>query len=299
MNDISVNRRPSWLKVELTGKGDSYQVRQLLKRLRLHTVCESARCPNIGECWGRRTAAFMILGDVCTRNCAFCAISHGKPKKPDVEEPQRVAQAVKHLGLSYAVVTSVTRDDLPDGGAGQFAQTIRAIRAINPDCKVEVLIPDFAGSAAALQVVLNEKPDVLNHNIETVPALYPYIRPQADFSRSLQLLRRAARAGMTSKSGLMLGLGETIDEVRDTMHALLDGGCQILTLGQYLPPSRKHFSEKRFVTPAEFHDLKMYGEELGFRHVESAPLVRSSYHADEQVNKYEEVKKVNGNIASC
>ncbi len=282
MNDATLNRRPPWLKVELTGKGESKKVRQLLKRHELHTVCESARCPNMGECWSRRTATFMILGDVCTRHCAFCAIQHGQPALVDREEPLRVAQAVRQLGLSYAVVTSVTRDDLPDGGAQQFAATIRAIRRLNPMTKVEVLIPDFAGSSAALEVVIEAKPDVLNHNIETVSALYPRVRPQAIYQRSLQLLQRAADAGLLTKSGFMLGLGETLEEVQQTLRDLLMAGCQMVTIGQYLPPSRGHFPVARFVPPEEFHALRETALQMGFLHVEAAPLVRSSYHAQEQ-----------------
>ena len=224
----------------------------------------------------------MILGDVCTRNCRFCAVKTGKPTAVDLDEPRRVAEAVKTLNLRYAVITSVTRDDLEDGGALIFAETIRQIRTAVPGCQVEVLIPDFKGSAAALRTVLEAKPDVLNHNLETVPRLYRQVRPQANYTRSLQVLERARRAGFTTKSGLMLGLGETLDEVREVMRDLRSVGCQILTLGQYLQPTREHLPVARFVSPQEFDALRDYGLAIGFQHVASGPLVRSSFHADEQ-----------------
>lgn len=282
MASTMADRRPHWLKVKLTGSDDFYKVKRLIRDQGLHTVCQSARCPNQGECWGNRTATFLILGDVCTRNCGFCAIDHDRPLPPDADEPRRVAAAVVHLGLSFAVVTSVTRDDLEDGGAGHFAVTIREIRSAAPDCQVEVLIPDFSGSSEALQTVLDASPQVLNHNIETVPALYPIVRPQAKYERSLELLRRASQQGACTKSGLMLGMGESPAQVQSSLQDLRQTGCQILTIGQYLPPSRHHLPVDRFVEPDEFDRLKEYGLSIGFSHVESGPLVRSSYHAQEQ-----------------
>ncbi len=280
-------RKPAWLKVKLPGGANFVKVKDLVQSGSLHTVCESAHCPNIGECWSRQTATFMIMGDTCTRNCRFCAVEGGRPTPLDPHEPDRVGQAVASLGLNYAVVTSVTRDDLADGGAAHFAETIHAIRKYRPECKVEVLIPDLQGSLDDLKTVLEAEPDVLNHNIETVPRLYPHARPQADYSRSLQLLMRAAQMGARSKSGMMVGLGETFDEVVQVMHDLLAHDCKMLTIGQYLQPSKKHVPVDRYVTPKEFGDLKRKGLELGFEHIEAGPLVRSSYHADEQFESIE------------
>ncbi len=285
-------RRPSWLKVRMPTGGQFAEVRKLVAQHHLHTVCESARCPNVGHCWSRRTATFMILGDVCTRNCRFCAVKTGKPTAVDLDEPRRVAEAVRTLNLRYAVITSVTRDDLEDGGASIFAETIRQIRAAVPGCQVEVLIPDFKGSAAALRTVLDAKPDVLNHNLETVPRLYRQVRPQANYARSLQVLERARRAGFVTKSGLMLGLGESLDEVKEVMRDLRSVGCQILTLGQYLQPTRQHLPVARFVPPKEFDALRDYGLAIGFQHVASGPLVRSSFHADEQAAQAGVAKQV-------
>ncbi len=282
MDRVVRQRRPHWLKVDLSGKGQYYHVKELVAKRALHTVCQSARCPNIGECWARNTATFMILGDTCTRNCRFCAVDHGVAGPVDGDEPARVAEAVAELHLSYAVITSVTRDDLPDGGACQFAETIRAIKGRAPHCLVEVLIPDFLGSNAALEMVIEAAPDVLNHNLETVPALYERVRPQANYRRSLEVLQRARRNGMPTKSGLMLGLGETRDQIVSTMHDLRHVDCQILTLGQYLQPSRHHLPVERYLEPQEFAELKQMGLDVGFSHVESGPLVRSSYHADKQ-----------------
>ncbi len=281
MQSANETRRPHWLKVDLTGKGAFYRVRQLVDVQNLHTVCQSARCPNIGECWAKKTATFMILGDNCSRNCTFCAISHGALEAVDPDEPRRVAEAVKSLDLRYAVVTSVTRDDLPDGGAGAFARTIAAIRTANPGCRIEVLIPDFAGSKEALMTLLAQNPDVLNHNLETVEELYPRVRPQANYHRSLDLLDSARRHGARTKSGLMLGVGESRDQLIKTLRDLRNIDCQIITLGQYLPPSRHHLPVERFVEPTEFAELRRLGLEMGFPHVESGPLVRSSYHAEE------------------
>ena len=277
---IQTKRRPRWLKVPMPAGKNFNDVRALVKAKRLHTVCEGARCPNVGECWGRRTATFMILGNICTRNCRFCAIESARPQPVDEHEPERVADAVRALSLRYAVVTSVTRDDLADGGAQLFAETIRRIKMKVPNCKIEVLIPDFQGSRAALRLVLDALPDVLNHNLETVSRLYPIVRPQADYQRSLQLLYEAKQLGALTKSGIMLGLGETLAEIRRAMRDLRDVKCDILTLGQYLQPTIKHLPIDRFVTPQEFDLLRDEGLEMGFKLVESGPLVRSSYHAD-------------------
>lgn len=280
---MSLAPKPKWLKIKLPGTGHYHDVRRLLAANNLHTVCSSARCPNIGDCWARRTATFMILGNVCTRNCRFCAVEHGQPSLPDDDEPRRTALAVQTLSLRYAVVTSVTRDDLADGGAAHFAAVIREIKKLNPHCLVEVLIPDFQGDEQALATVLQAQPDVLNHNVETAPRLYALVRPQADFERSLQVIRRSDEKGFTTKSGLMLGLGETHEEVLETACRLRRAGCQILTLGQYLSPSQTHLPVYRFVPPEEFSELHRECLTMGFTRVQSAPLVRSSYHADEQM----------------
>lgn len=274
-------RRPSWLKVSLPAGDNFHDVLALVKRKRLHTVCQSAHCPNIGDCWSRRTATFMILGNKCTRNCGFCAVESAPPEPVDLDEPERVAEAVKILSLRYAVITSVTRDDLPDGGAHIFAETIRMIKTRLPNCMVEVLVPDFHGNQSALKIVIDAKPDILNHNLETGARLYPIVRPQADYQRSLQLLSEAKNMGAITKSGMMLGLGETLDEIRISMSHLRKVKCDILTLGQYLQPTRKHLPISRFVTPEEFNRLKEQGLRMGFKLVESGPLVRSSYHADQ------------------
>lgn len=274
--------KPHWIKAKLPGGANYSEIKGLVASGGLHTVCQSARCPNLGECWEERTATFMILGDVCTRHCGFCAVHSALPAPVDQGEPERVAAAVKALGLRYAVITSVTRDDLPLGGAELFAETILAIRRVSPDCNVEVLIPDFQGSDEALEIVLGASPDVLNHNVETVPRLYKVVRPQADFELSLELLRKAGRAGAVTKSGLMVGIGEEIEEVFDVMKRLREVGCQILTVGQYLSPSINHLPVARYVEPDEFDHLKEEGLRLGFSHVEAGPLVRSSYHAGEQ-----------------
>ena len=278
--------RPEWLKVRLTSTGDFEEVNAMIRRLRLVTVCEEARCPNIHECWAReRTATFMLLGDVCTRHCGFCAVGKGRPGEIDPGEPERVAEAVAELGLAHAVVTSVNRDDLEDGGAAHFAETIRAIRRRSPGCAVEVLIPDFCGDGRALAAVLEASPDVLNHNIETVPRLYRRVRPDAIYERSLELLARAdafrkeTGAAMRTKSGIMAGLGETADEIVATLADLRARGCDIATIGQYLQPYEKRLPVEKYYTPEEFEALGEAGRRLGFRHVESGPLVRSSYHA--------------------
>ena len=279
------SKRPEWLKAPAP-VGENYRdLKQLVTELKLHTVCESAACPNIGDCWNRRTATFMILGNLCTRRCGFCAVQKGAPLAVDEDEPRRVAEAVSRMGLKFAVITSVNRDDQPDGGAGIFAATIRAIRERVPGCGVEVLVPDFQGSHDAMDIVLEARPDVLNHNTETVPRLYKQVRLGARFERSLEMLAYVKQKSpeTPTKSGLMLGLGETLDEVREAMRMLRAHHVDILTLGQYLRPSVKHLPIVRYVPVEDFAALKAYGVELGFRHVESGPLVRSSYHADEAV----------------
>lgn len=278
-------RRPHWLKVKLPSGANFYQVNKLVKEKKLHTVCQSAFCPNIGECWGKRTATFMIMGDVCSRNCGFCAVSSGKTTPLDPNEPESIATAVQQLNLLYAVITSVTRDDLLDGGAEHFAKTVFAIRQKTPGCKVEVLIPDFNGDIDALITVLSSNPDVLNHNIETVPRMYSAVRPQAVYERSLAVISNAYNFGAVTKSGIMVGLGEEFDEVEQTMKDLAEANCKMLTIGQYLAPSQKHYPVKRFYTPDEFKQLKQIGLELGFIQIAAGPLVRSSYHADEQFNE--------------
>ncbi len=279
-------RKPDWLKVKYFGGANEQELRRIMRTLGLHTVCESARCPNMGECWEHRTATFMILGNICTRSCGFCAVPSGKPiGPPEVDEPMRVAEAVEKMGLRYAVVTSVNRDDQPDGGAAIFARTIEEIRRRRPDCKVEVLIPDFRGDWNALETVLRARPDVLNHNTETVPRLYRAVRKGAVYERSLELLRRVKEfdATIPSKTGMMLGLGETRDEILSAMRDIAAQGTDILTLGQYLQPTREHLPVERYVHPDEFAEYKAAGErELGFKHVEAGPLVRSSYHAHAQ-----------------
>ena len=283
----SVRRRrlPEWFRVPAPGSEGYRALKNLMRGLNLHTVCESARCPNIGECWNSGTATFMILGDVCTRSCGFCAVKTGRPESLDTEEPERVAEAVQTMGLRHAVVTSVNRDELPDGGARIFAETICAIRRLCRHTKVEVLIPDFQGNWRALRVVIEAAPDILNHNVETVPRLYKTMRPQAKYDRSLTLLKRAKAMGrgMPTKSGIMVGAGETIVEVRQTVRDIAGCKTDILTIGQYLQPSAQHVPVARFYHPDEFLDLKQFALTLGFRHVESGPLVRSSYHAADQV----------------
>ncbi len=276
-------RRPEWLKIQFGANQAYSDVRQLINRQKLHTVCESARCPNIGECWSRRTATFMILGNICTRSCRFCNIEVGKPTEYDLDEPRRVAETVRDLNLRHAVITSVARDDLSDGGASIFAETIRQIRALQPGCSIEVLIPDFKGEAQDLDTVLEAGPDILNHNLETVERLQRQVRVQATYQRSLFVLSHAKEKGFVTKSGIMVGLGETREEIIRTMRDLRQVDCNILTIGQYLPPTKMHFPLDRFYTPDEFKDLKTIGLEMGFTHVESGPLVRSSYHADEQL----------------
>ncbi|MBS1783911.1 MAG: lipoyl synthase [Acidobacteria bacterium] len=278
--------RPDWLKIRIPAPEVVEEVHGLMREKKLVTVCEEARCPNLNECWGvHRTATFMLMGEICTRHCSFCSVGKGKPGQLDPEEPQRVAEAVASLKLKFAVVTSVNRDDLPDGGAAHFAQTIRWIRTLNAGCGVEVLIPDFRGMEDALQQVLEAEPEVLNHNVETVPRLYKRVRPDANYEQSMTVLSRAAAyrdrvaPEMRTKSGIMVGLGETEDEILDLMKDWRAASVNIATLGQYLPPTGNHLPLERFVTPAEFEMYRRKGEEMGFQRVESGPLVRSSYHA--------------------
>jgi len=281
-----VQRRPEWLKAKLPGGPNYGELVGIMRGQALHTVCEEARCPNIGDCWERRTATFLVLGNVCTRNCHYCAIMHGLPTELDHEEPGRVAGAVTAMGLRHAVITSVNRDDLADGGAAIFAATIRQIHQTTPDCTVEVLIPDFKGDADALQVVLEAGPEILNHNIESVPRIFRVVRHGGDYQRSLELLRRVKEWGYTpfTKSGIIVGMGETWDELLGTLNDLRMVDCDILTVGQYLQPSRDYHPIDRYYTPDEFATLKRIGLEKGFKYVESGPLVRSSYHADEQAS---------------
>lgn len=272
--------KPSWLKVRLPAGGEAFRVAGIVRRRGLHTICGSARCPNIGACWAERTATFLILGNVCTRTCGFCAVAKGRPGPPDPGEPEAVAGAVAELGLRYAVVTSVTRDDLPDGGASHFVRTIRAVRARSPEIRVELLVPDFGGDEAALDAVLDERPDVLNHNLETVERLYPLVRrPAEGYRRSLRVLARAAERGLPAKSGLMLGLGETREDVRGALLDLRAAGCGLLTLGQYLRPGPGHAPVARYWTPEEFAALRDEALGLGFLDAAAGPLVRSSYDA--------------------
>lgn len=279
-------RRPEWLRAKMPAGPNYEDVRDLMREQRLHTVCEEARCPNIGECWNHRTATFLLLGEVCTRGCRYCAIAKGKPGPLDEGEPDRIAAAVEHLRLKHTVLTAVNRDDQPDGGAHIFAASIRKIRERLPDCRVEVLIPDFEGNWDALAMVMDARPDVLNHNIETVPRIFRRFRPKASYTQSIELLRRARELGgqaVVTKSGLMVGAGETNAEVLRVMDDLRGADCDVMTIGQYLAPSTAHWAIERYVTPAEFAMFKAEGISRGFRHVESGPLVRSSYHAHEHV----------------
>lgn len=276
-------RRPEWLKLSPLDPTILAPMRRLTHDLKLHTVCQSARCPNRPKCFAEGTATFMILGDICTRNCTFCAVKKGKPQPPDPQEPEHIVEAVNKLGLRYVVITSVTRDDLPDGGSSHFAQTIRAIHKYDPNIMVEVLIPDFKGSLSALQTVIDAFPAVVNHNIETVPRLYPQVRPQAKYRRSLELLRQAKLldSRLLTKSGLILGLGESWGEVIEVMAELRQAGCDLLTMGQYLLPSLKHHQLVRYIPLEEFEQYQNMGREMGFLSVISGPLVRSSFHAAE------------------
>ncbi len=281
-------RKPRWLRMQL-GQGEQYSaLRSLVETNRLHTVCQEARCPNMGECWSRGVATLMIMGDTCTRSCGFCHIKTGRPTTLDLDEPRRVGDAVRIMNLNYVVITSVNRDELPDGGAGVWAETIRQVRLQAPATKIEVLIPDFEGNWDALGQVFDARPDVINHNLETVPRLYRVVRPQAKYPRSIELLRRCKEAGYITKTGIMVGIGERDEEVVELMKDVLagtqtsQGPCDILTIGQYLQPTPGHLPVSRFVTPEQFAEFKRIGEELGFDHLESSPMTRSSYHADQQ-----------------
>jgi len=283
--DTTPRRRPSWIKVRAPS-GETYENLQTLMRAKsLHTVCEEAGCPNMGECWGSGTATFLMLGDVCTRTCGFCDVKHGRPDLLDWQEPERVAQAVQQMNLRHAVITSVNRDERRDGGAPIFAMVIRRIRELQPGCSVEVLIPDFKGSIEALRIVMAARPEILNHNVETVPRLFKKVQPQDRYTWSREVLTAAKKldSEVLTKSGIMVGLGETFDEVQETMRDLRSWGVDILTIGQYLQPSRNHLPIRKYYELKEFEVLKSFGEEIGFKWVESSPLVRSSYHAAEQV----------------
>lgn len=277
--------KPPWLKTKIPSGKNYHQLKSLLKELNLHTVCEEAKCPNIADCWQRQTATVMIMGDICTRSCGFCAVNTGRPLALDPQEPEHVAQAVSKLGLRHVVITSVDRDDLLDGGAAHFAKTIRQVKQACPQTKVEVLIPDFKGDEASLELIFSAAPDILNHNLETVNSLQKKVRPQASYECSLKVLRLATEAKMTSKSGIMLGLGEQETEVQQSFRDLREqAGVSILTLGQYLRPTPQHLAVQRYYTPQEFAEWKEYAEGLGFQYVASGPMVRSSYHADEAVD---------------
>ncbi|MCX7711501.1 MAG: lipoyl synthase [Clostridia bacterium] len=278
-----IQNKPDWLRVRVPAKGSFDEVEKLLSKLSLHTVCEEASCPNMCECFSRKTATFMILGKVCTRNCTFCNVTKGSTETLDETEPYHVAQAVKELGLKHVVITSVTRDDLPDGGAGQFAAVIKEIRKVSKKVVIEVLIPDFGGDLDSLRIVMNAKPEIINHNIETVPRLYPEVRPMAVYRRSLDLIKRIKTidSSIYTKSGMMVGLGESEKEVAEVFADLRNAGCDLLTVGQYLAPSKKHHPVIEYIHPDQFAKYKKIAEDLGFKHVSSAPLVRSSYLADQ------------------
>ena len=277
-------RLPDWLKVRMPGGPRYIELKQLMRDSQLHTVCEEARCPNIGECWERSAATFMILGDICTRACAYCAVTTGRPGAVDIGEPFRLAATVKRMELKYCVITSVNRDDLDDGGAGIFAACIKQVQKAVPGCKVEVLIPDFQGNRGALETVVKARPNVLNHNIESVERVFRRVRPRGDYRQSLELIQavKTLDPTMVTKSGIIAGMGETTEELLQTMRDLRDHDCDLLTVGQYLRPSIKHIRIDRFYTPAEFDEIRRAGEAMGFKHVAAGPLVRSSYHADEQ-----------------
>lgn len=282
--------KPEWLRIRIGDPTNHNHLLKLIQGLKLHTVCQEAKCPNIFECWADRTATFMLGGDICTRHCGFCAVGKGAPAALDPEEPRHVAEAVQHLNLAHTVITSVNRDDLPDGGAAHWADTIREVRALNPECKVEVLIPDFNGDEAALNTVLDAAPDVLNHNTETIARLYRRVRPDANYQQSMTLLERAAarrdrdQSEMLTKSGIMVGLGEEFDEVVELMKDLRSVSCDIMTIGQYLQPHARRLPVERYVTPDEFDRWREVGMSMGFKHVQSSPLTRSSYHAREQAD---------------
>ncbi len=278
--NIELGKRPDWLKVKLPTGQNYKDVFNLMRDSKLNTVCEEAKCPNLGECWNSRTATFMILGDTCTRSCGFCNIKVGMPNELDLDEPRRVADSVEQLNLRHVVITSVNRDELKDGGASIFSETIRLIRERNPECTIEILIPDFKGDIEAFNIIMKNPPNILNHNLETVKHLYHAVRPQAKYERSLELIKWFKDEGLRTKSGIMVGIGETYDQVIELMHDLRNYGCDILTIGQYLQPTKNHLPVQRYVTLDEFAKYKEEGLKMGFLAVESAPLVRSSYHAD-------------------
>jgi len=283
-------RLPSWLKVKI-GCGETYtRVKGLLVRQNLHTVCESARCPNLGECWGRGTATFMIMGELCTRNCGFCAINHGRPLPPDPDEPKRLAEAAHEMELKWVVITSVTRDDLPDGGAIHFSSCVKELRKAVPDAGIEILVPDFRGKEEALDIIMENPPDILNHNVETIPALYSDVRPGADFKRSIALLKAFSDRGLITKSGLFVGLGEPPVLLNAAIYEIRETGCRSITIGQYLQATPDNLPVEKFVTPEEFEDLADFARTIGFEHVASGPLVRSSYHAEEARKIYKNIK---------
>lgn len=279
-------RRPEWLRIRLGNTEVHGDTATIISENKLNTVCQSARCPNLGECWSRGTATFMILGDICTRGCKFCAIATGKPEPVDQDEPRRVAEAALKMNLKYIVLTSVDRDDLPDGGAQHFVKVFKALREALPNVGIEALVPDFKNKPDAVGIIMQEPPDVLNHNIETVPRLYRTVRPGAKYEGSLNLIRQFSDHGLITKSGMFVGVGETDDEIKSVLRDLRDAGCRSLTIGQYLQPSTKHLNVERFVHPDEFDELAVYAESIGFDHVSAGPLVRSSYHAEEAVNIY-------------
>lgn len=281
-------QKPEWLKVRVS-QGELNNMERLLNDMELNTVCQSAHCPNIGECFAKKTATFMIMGNICTRNCGFCAVEKGNPKPLDEDEPRRVAEAARRLGLKHAVVTCVTRDEIPDGGAAHFAKTIAELKKI-PDLTVEVLVSDFMGKEESIKTVVEAKPEVINHNVETVPRLYPTVRPKADYRRSLNLLKKVKELDpdIYTKSGIMVGLGETEEEVIDVMKDLINVGCDMMTIGQYLRPSEEHIEVAEYITPEQFEKYKEIGYNLGFKYVASGPLVRSSYHADEGMDVIKE-----------
>jgi lipoic acid synthetase len=281
----NLGKRPDWLKVKMPSGENYVDVLNLVKGNNLNTVCEEAHCPNIAECWNNRTATFMILGDICTRSCGFCSVKTGMPTFLDIDEPRRVAEAVKKLGLHHCVITSVNRDELDDGGASIFSETVRLIRNLNPNSTIEILIPDFKGEQSAFEIIMRNPPDILSHNVETVPRLYDVVRPQAKYPRSLKLLRWFKTQNLRTKSGLMVGIGETNEEVIEVMQDLYDHGCDIVTIGQYLQPTKIHLPVQRFVSLEDFRNFEQVGYNIGLRIVESAPLVRSSYHADKHARK--------------
>lgn len=288
MTELNRERRskrvkPDWLKIKVPSGENYTEVKKIVREHKLHTICEDGKCPNMGECWGAGTATFMILGNICTRSCNFCAVATGRPTEYDLDEPKRVAEAIRLMKVKHAVLTSVNRDELKDKGAGVWAATIREVKLQNPEVTMETLIPDFKAKWELLEMVIQEKPEVVSHNMETVERLYRIVRPQAKYERSLEQIKRTHEAGRRTKSGIMLGLGETVDEVKKAMDDLLSHGCQVLTLGQYLQPTKMHLAVEEFVSPEKFLFFKEYGEALGFDIVESGPMVRSSYHAEKHI----------------